>query len=137
MRSPAKQKIKKHPLYWLIEPLTEESSYIEKPMFGCLACYLHGRLTLVLASRKKPWNGLLIPADKGIHDSIRRDVKGVVQHPVLKKWLYLPDTYEDFESEASYIVELVLMNDRRFGVEPKEPVSKKREIARYKKAKGL
>jgi len=75
-------------------------------------------------SKGKPWNGLLIPTEKEFHDSIRKDFKGVVQHPVLKKWLYLPETYEDFETVASDIVEHVLMDDQRFGVEPKARNSK-------------
>jgi hypothetical protein len=103
----------------------EEPSYIEKPMFGCQACYLHGQLKLVLASKGKPWNGLLIPTDHQFHDSIKKDFKGVVQHPVLKKWLYLPETYEDFETVASDIVEVIRMNDQRFGVEPRERVKRK------------
>ena len=127
-----KRKTKQHPLHWIIEPLAEEVSYIEKPMFGCQACYLHGRLKLVLASKKKPWNGLLIPTEKEFHDSIRKNFKGVVQHPILKKWLYLPETYEDFESVGNDIVERVLMDDQRFGVEPKERNSRKRKKANKK-----
>lgn len=103
----------------------EEPSYLEKPMFGCLACYLHGRLMLVLASGEEPWNGVLIPTDHQFHDSICKDFNDVVQHPVLKKWLYLPEASEDFESIASDIVEAVRINDLRFGVEPKERISKR------------
>jgi D-serine dehydratase len=36
-----------------------------------------------------------------------------------------PETYEDFESVASDIVEVIRMNDQRFGVEPKERVKRK------------
>ena len=46
---------------------------------------------------------------------------------MLKKWLYLPETYEDFESVANDIVEQVLIDDQRFGVEPKERNSGKRK----------
>ena len=127
---------KPHPLDWIIEPLTEEVSYIEKPMFGCKGCYLHGRLKLVLASKAKPWNGLLIPTEKEFHESIRKSFKGVLQHPILKKWLYLPETFEDFESVSSDIVEQILMDDQRFGVEPKERTSgkmKRRKIQKREK----
>jgi len=96
-------------------------------MFGCQTCYLHGRLVLALASREEPWNGLLIPTDHQFHAAIRGDFKTVKQHPVLKKWLYLPEASEDFESEASDIVEVIRMNDQRFGVEPKERKRKKNE----------
>ena len=103
----------------------EEPSYLEKPMFGCLAIYLHGRLTLVLASGEEPWDGLLIPTEHQFHDAIVKEFRDVVQHSVLKKWLYLPEATEDFETVASDIVEAVRMNDQRFGVEPKESVKKK------------
>lgn len=105
----------------------EEPSYLEKPMFGCQACYLHGRLALVLADGDEPWNGLLIPTEKQFHDSIIQDFKDVVQHSVLKKWLYLPEASEDFETVASDIVEAVRMNDQRFGAEPKERKARKRK----------
>lgn len=124
----SRKKIKKpNPLQWVVEPIMEEPSYLEKPMFGCQACYLHGRLALVLADGDEPWNGLLIPTEKQFHDSIIQDFKDVVQHSVLKKWLYLPEASEDFETVASDIVEAVRMNDQRFGAEPKERKARKRK----------
>lgn len=126
-----------HPLSWIVEPLTDEASYIEKPMFGCRACYLNGRLKLVLAAKGNPWNGLLIPTEKAFHESIRKDFQGVVQHPILKKWLYLPETYEDFERVAQDIVKHALMDDPRFGVEPKDrkPL-KRKKTARQKRSRA-
>jgi hypothetical protein len=44
----------KHPLQWVVEPLMDEPSYLQRAMFGCLGCYLHGRLMLVLAARREP-----------------------------------------------------------------------------------
>lgn len=132
MPTSKKKKTKKQqPLHWVFEPLMDEPSYIEKPMFGCLACYLHGRLMLVLCSGEEPWNGMLIPTDHQFHDSICHDFNSVVQHTVLKKWLYLPEASEDFESSAFDIVETVRMNDIRFGVEPKEkkPKTQKKQNA--------
>jgi hypothetical protein len=96
-------------------------------MFGCQAVYLHGRLVLALNSGEEPWNGLLIPTEKQFHDSIIKDFKDVVQHSVLKKWLYLPEASEDFETVAQEIVEAIRINDPRFGVEPKERVSRKKK----------
>ena len=89
MPSSGKRIKKQHPLSWVVEPLIEDPSYLEKPIFGCQAYYLHGRLALVLASGKEPWDGLLIPTEKQFHDSIKKDFNGVIQHPVLKKWLYV------------------------------------------------
>ncbi|HTZ17862.1 MAG TPA: hypothetical protein VMB78_05420 [Dissulfurispiraceae bacterium] len=62
------------------------------------------------------------------YDSIRKNFQGVVQHPVLKKWLYLPESREDFESDAEEIVEAIRMNDPRFGVEPADRGSKRKKI---------
>jgi hypothetical protein len=126
--SSSRKKIKKqHPLLWVVESLMEEPSYLEKSMFGCLAIYLHGRLMLALTSGEEPWNGLLIPTEHQFHDAIQKEFRDVAQHSVLKKWLYLPEATEDFETVASDIVEAVRMNDQRFGVEPKERVSRKKK----------
>jgi hypothetical protein len=129
MPSSRKRIRKQHPLLWVVESLTEEPSYLEKPMFGCLAIYLHGRLILVLASGEEPWDGLLIPTEHQFHDAILKEFRDVVQHSVLKKWLYLPEATEDFETVASDIVEAVRMNDLRFGVEPQERISKRKRKA--------
>ncbi len=133
MASSAKKKRKQNPLQWAVEPIMDEPSYLQKPMFGCQACYLHGRLVLLLTSGAEPWNGLLIPTDHQFHESIKQDFMNVVQHPVLKKWLYLPEASEDFETVASDIVETIRINDQRFGVEPKERVRRKSTKSHNKK----
>jgi hypothetical protein len=114
------KKTKQHPLLWVVESLWEEPTYIDGAWFGRGAIYLHGRLMLVLCSGEEPWNGLLISTGKEFHRTIRNDFNYVIQHSVLKKWLYLPEASEDFESVSSEIVEAVRIGDQRFGVEPKE-----------------
>jgi len=126
MASTSKKKKPQNPFLWVVDPIIEEPSYIDKAMFGCRAIYLHGRLVLLLTSGAEPWNGLLIPTDHQFHESIKQDFFSVVQHPVLKKWLYLPEASEDFESVASDIVETIRTGDQRFGVEPKERKRKKK-----------
>lgn len=127
MSTRSKKKAKDHPLLWVVDSLMEEPSYITKPMFGCLGIYLYGRLMLVLASGEEPWNGLLIPTEHQFHDAIVKEFNDVVRHTVLKKWLYLPEATEDFETVASDIVDVVRMNDQRFGVEPQERISPKKK----------
>ncbi len=34
------RKLKPHPLAWVVEPLINDPSYLEKSMFGCRGCYL-------------------------------------------------------------------------------------------------
>jgi hypothetical protein len=122
-----KKKPPKTPLLWVVEPIMDEPSYIERAWFGCRAVYLHGLMVLVLCSGEEPWNGLLIPTEKEFHQDIMQDFNGMVQHPVLKKWLYLPENSEDFETVSSEIVEAIKMGDQKFGIEPKERRSRKRK----------
>ena len=117
---------KSHPLHWVVESLWDEPSYLEKSMFGCRACYLHGRLMLVLASQDEdPWRGLLIPTEKEFHPSLLAEYPGVVVHPVLGKWLYMAEDSEEFEETAQRLVERISRADPRIGVMPK-PRKRKR-----------
>jgi hypothetical protein len=127
MTSQSKKKKPKNPLLWVVESIMEEPSFLDRAWFGCRAIYLHGRLMLVLCSGEEPWNGLLIATEHEFHDSIRQEFENVVQHPVLKKWLYLTEASEDFESVSSDIVEAIRIGDQRYGVEPKERRSRKRK----------
>jgi hypothetical protein len=120
---------KPHPLDWLIEPLVEEASFLRRPMFGCVGCYLHGKMVAVLAAKEEPWCGLLVPVERDQHDAIQADFPALLQHPVLPKWFYLPESHEDFEPLAEAIIELIQNEDPRFGVIPSP---KKRSGSRSK-----
>jgi hypothetical protein len=109
-----------HPLRWVVEPLVDEPSYLEKAMFGCRGCYLNGRLVLVLAARtREPWRGLLIPTEKRYHSSLQDELPDVSVHPMLGKWLYLAEETEAFEESASRLVDLIRTGDPRIGVLPR------------------
>jgi len=84
-------------------------------------------MVLVLCSGEEPWNGLLIPTEKELHHEIMQNFGGMVQHPILKKWLYLPENQEDFESTAMDLVEAIRLGDQRIGIEPKPRGSRKRK----------
>jgi hypothetical protein len=101
---------------WLLEPLMDEASYHERHMFGCLACYLNGRLVAVLADRDRPWDGFLVPTDRSRHPSLITDWPALTPHPVLGKWLYLAATAQSFESTAMELVDRIQRGDARFGV---------------------
>ncbi len=81
---------------------------------------------MFLHTGEEPWYGLMIPTDYQFHQDIMEDFPDAVQHSVLKKWLYLPEATEDFETVASNIVERVRMNYLRFGVEPQERIPKRK-----------
>ena len=125
--TPSGKKTKPHSLLWVVESLQDEPSYLDRAWFGCRAVYLNGLMVLVLCSGEEPWNGLLIPTDHQFHEDIMQDFHYVVQHPVLKKWLYLPEASEDFETVAMDLVDSIRQGDQRFGVEPKERGSRKRK----------
>ena len=106
-------------------------------MFGCLAAYVYGRMVMALAEdpgersyRGKTypydiWNGILLPTDRDCHASLMKQFKPLVPHPVLGKWLYLPASYENFETVIREIAECIAANDPRLGIEPKIRLGKK------------
>jgi hypothetical protein len=107
-----------HPLQWVVEPLMDEPSYLQRAMFGCLGCYLHGRLMVVLAARREPWQGLLVPTAREHHAALLREEVALCVHPVLSKWLYLAEASDAFEKAAQRLVAWILADDPRIGVEP-------------------
>ncbi len=109
---------------WLVEPLMDDPSFIEKPMFGCRACYLHGLLVLVLADGEQPWNGLLVATSTQHHNAIRVLFPELAPHEVLGKWLYLSAERNDFEQVAQNIVKAVARPSELFGVVPREQTRK-------------
>jgi len=118
---PLKLKVpQKHALQWLVEPVEAEPSFLQKHMFGSQGIYLFGRLVFVLAARAEPWSGLLICTSHEFHSSLIDEYPSLRPHPVLGKWLYLPQTQNTFEEDALKLVLQALENDPRFGVEPDE-----------------
>lgn len=116
-----------HSLHWIVEDIAEDPSYLEKPMFGCRACYHRGRMKLLLADQSEPWSGLLLPTEREHHASVLAEFPDLEVHPILGKWLYLSQQHEDFESLCGAIVGRVKADDPRFGILPGE--GKKRRIA--------
>lgn len=106
-------------LIWIFDAFERESTYIGKRMFGCDAAYLDGLLCLVAADRAKPWNGLLVCTSQDRHAALIDEMPALRPHPVLGKWLYIPQDDPAFESIADTVVALVLARDPRVGVEPK------------------
>lgn len=47
-----------------------------------------------------------------------------VVEPPLGKWLYLPESGDDFEDATHALVECIVTNDPRIGVEPKSNPAK-------------
>jgi hypothetical protein len=87
-------------------------------MFGCQAAYVFGKLVLVLAAKGEPWNGLLVCTSREFHSALIDKYPALQPHPVLSKWLYLPQASDGFEETAQQLARQAMKNDPRIGVEP-------------------
>lgn len=111
-----------HRYAFLWEPLESEASFVLRAMFGAKAVYLHGKLQFVFFAKAEPWRGVLVCTDRASQPSLMEDFPALSPHPVLSKWLYLPEAFDDFERDAERLVKLVQRQDPRIGVD--SPVKK-------------
>jgi hypothetical protein len=119
-----------HPLQWLAEPLVDEPSFVLKSWFGGRTIMLHGRHHLFLTTQGEPWQGVLVCTFHDHQPSLRAEFPALLQHPILKKWLYLPETADSFERDARRLVQLVRARDPRLGIPPS--VRKKRRAKKFR-----
>lgn len=134
------EELPNHPFHWLIEPLFDDPSFIEKRMFGSRGIYLHGRLVLVLSAQgEADWQGILVATEREAHSSLISEFPALTEHPILGKWLYLPEVCDRFESVAMSIVNRVLADDPRIGVvtAPKSRRGKKGCVRKELKKKNI
>jgi hypothetical protein len=126
MREPAIGKPKRvHPYQWLWEPLERDSTFVLRPMFGGKAAYLDGRLMLYFTAKTEPWRGMLVCTDRIHHEALMAEFVELSPHPILPKWLYLPESTDRFEPVAERLVALANRRDPRLGVSPR-PKKRKR-----------
>jgi len=118
-----------HPLQWLAEPLLEDPTFVLKSWFGGRMITHHGLHCLFLAAGGEPWQGVLVCTFHEHQPSLRADMPALVQHPVLGKWLYLPEAGENFESDARRLVRMVKARDPRIGI---PPAVKKRKVRKVR-----
>lgn len=106
-------------LLWILDPLERDAGYANRKMFGSDAAYLDGLLCLIAVDRDDPWNGLLVCTSQQHHAALMDEMPGLRPHPVLGKWLYVPQDDEAFEAIARRTGALALARDPRIGVEPR------------------
>lgn len=131
--------LSRHRFASLVDAIREHPTFVSKPMFGCVACYLRGRMVLVLADRGEPWTGLLVPMERSEHESLIADLPALRPHPVLPKWLHLAHGSRGFAATSREIVERIAVGDVRIGVEPSVPrLPRMRDpaAARWRKTDG-
>jgi hypothetical protein len=107
-----------HPYQWLWEPLETDPTFVLRPMFGGKAAYLGGRLMLYFTANEEPWRGVLACTDRAHHAPLMAELPELAPHPILPKWLYLPETAGGFERTAERLVALARRRDPRLGVDP-------------------
>lgn len=105
-----------HPHAWLWEPLETDPTFVLRAMFGAQAAYLDGKLTLCFCAGDEPWRGMLVCTSREHHATLLADFPALAPHPILPKWLYLPETADAFERIGQAIVTLARRRDPRLGV---------------------
>ena len=108
-----------HPYAWIWEPLEADPTFVLGSMFGTKVVYIDSRLALCFAARTEPWRGVLVCTEREHHGPLRAEFPVLLPHPILPKWLYLPESQDDFERVAQQLVALVAVRDLRIGVAPK------------------
>jgi hypothetical protein len=123
-------RLRRHRYGGLVEALIEEPSFLAKSMFGGMACYLHGRMMLILTDRRPPWRGLLVLTARADQVSLCAELPALAPHPIIGKWLFLPDAAPELEETAAGLVTLILADDPRLGVESTPRPPRRRTQAR-------
>jgi hypothetical protein len=119
---------------WLWEPLESDPGFVLRAMFGAKAAYLEGKLALGFCAGDEPWRGVLVCTDRERHAALVAEFPELAPHPVLPKWLYLPESADTFERTATLLVGLARRRDPRLGVTPKprQQSSRRKTTARPK-----
>lgn len=114
-----------HPHQWLWEPLEDDPTFVLRSMFGAKAAYLAGKLVLCFCAGEEPWRGVLVCTERAHHPALLAEFPELAAHPILPKWLYLPEAADQFERTGARLVSLALRRDPRIGVipQPKKPRS--------------
>lgn len=104
---------------WLWEPAAEDPTFLLRSMFGAKALYLDGKLMLCFCAGAEPWRGMLVCTSREHHASLQAQFRELKPHPVLPKWLYLPEAASRFETVGRALVGAARQRDPRLGVVPK------------------
>lgn len=123
-KPPAKAR-QPHRYEWLWESLEIDATFVLRSMFGAKAAYLDGKLMLCFCAGEEPWRGVLVCTDRAHHPALLAEFPVLTPHPILPKWLYLPETADGFEPLATRLVALARRRDPRLGVMPQRKKSRR------------
>jgi hypothetical protein len=105
--------------------MEEDPTFVLRAMFGAKAAYLAGRLMLCFCASEEPWRGVLVCTDRAHHAALVAEFPELAAHPILPKWLYLPEVADSFERTAVRLVSLARRRDPRIGVTPQPKKSRR------------
>jgi hypothetical protein len=108
-----------HRYEWLWEPLADDATFVLRSMFGAKAVYLDGKMVFCFSAGEEPWRGVLVCTSHESHAALQAEFTILKPHPILPKWLYLPETADAFEAIATKLVALARRRDPRIGITPK------------------
>jgi len=114
---------------WLWEPLEGRPGFALRAMFGAKAVYLGGRMVAAFCTKAEPWWGLLVCTEREHHEALRAEFPALAPHPILSKWLYLPEADDAFEATAQKIIRLAAAGDSRIGIVPRPKKKRRRPSA--------
>jgi hypothetical protein len=125
---------------WVLDAFEGHPTFFTKRMFGGLAAYLFERQMLVLVEPTKTgrwrWHGVLVCTDHEHHSSIRAEFPALAPHAVLRKWLFVDSTHDDFESTMERVSRRMAGNDGRFGIQPRGARRAPRGRRRIRRVRG-
>lgn len=123
-----------HRHQWLWEPLETDSTFVLRSMFGAKAVYLSGKMMFCFCAGEEPWRGLLVCTDHAHHPALCAEFADLRPHPILPKWLYLPEAADGFERAGQRLVELARRRDPRIGIVPKVRQKRARKVPLRRRA---
>jgi hypothetical protein len=125
----AAKKTKSIPFEFVLEQLLPADPLV-KPMFGCHAVYVRGKIVLILRKKEEHTNdnGVWIATTADHHASLKKEFPSMRSITVFgggeTGWQLLPETEDDFEECVFKACSLILKGDTRIGKIPK-PKKKK------------
>jgi len=129
------------------EDLADHDSFYFKKFFGGLSIYVFGKMVAFVCEKPERktfrdqkfktevWNGCLIPSTRDNHAALLKLLKGAVIHPVIGKWLYLPQKSEFFEDSMIQLIEMIQRKNTLVGIEPELKIKKSKSKSKSKKTK--
>ena len=119
---------------WILEAFAGHRTFFTKRMFGGLGAYLFERQMLLLVEPTKSgrwnWHGVLICTDYEHHASIQAEFPALMPHEILRKWMFIDSSHENFESTMEEVAKRVARNDPRFGIVPGNSKPRRRKHKR-------